>query len=345
MNYVKQFEINGVATKQAACIELYGAPTAATEGIVGVLGIDVISPSHEIYKCVAVNGSVYTWKLFGEIPPVKDGVDGASILCALETRSGAATTSFPFYQLSLSGGYTVKTGDLIVDPETYLYQVTSVESDACTAKYLGVRLSIPPERGVDYWTEEDKREIIEESSPVRGTDYWTPEDQENIVLEALDALPDVKPDLLQFAGKYLQTLGGTIIQPLQMVRGSYEGTGSSGSDSPTILTSPVKPELVIIVGKDSLAISSQPAFGIITPDFGITFRRIGGYTSGSYAWTVEGYGIEAVSVTGDDDSGYSISWYAGGSLDQMTSSRTTYYYCIFGSGTNVTMEGWKGGSY
>ena len=38
MHYVKHFKINGVDTKQVACIELQGAPNAATEGAVGVLG-------------------------------------------------------------------------------------------------------------------------------------------------------------------------------------------------------------------------------------------------------------------------------------------------------------------
>ena len=65
MHYVKHFNINGVETKQVACIELHGAPNAATEGAVGVLGIDVDSPTREMYKCVAVNGSIYTWQPLG----------------------------------------------------------------------------------------------------------------------------------------------------------------------------------------------------------------------------------------------------------------------------------------
>ena len=67
MHYVKHFNICDVDTKQVACIELHGKPNAATEGAVGVLGIDVDSPLHETYKCVAVNGSIYTWvELVGE---------------------------------------------------------------------------------------------------------------------------------------------------------------------------------------------------------------------------------------------------------------------------------------
>ena len=62
-HFVKKFDINGVKTKQVACIELHGKPNAATKGAVGVLGIDVDSPAHEVYKCVAVNGAIYTWQL------------------------------------------------------------------------------------------------------------------------------------------------------------------------------------------------------------------------------------------------------------------------------------------
>lgn len=321
MHYVKQFDINGVATKQAACIELHGAPTAATEGIVGVLGIDVLSPTHEIYKCVAVNGSVYTWKLFGEIPPVKDGVDGASILCALETRSGAATTSFPFYQLSLSGGYAVKEGDLIVDPETYLYQVTATETDACVAKYLGVRLSVLPEKGVDY---------------------WTPEDQERIVAEALDALSDTKPELLQFVDKYFQTLDGTIIKQLQMAKGSYVGAGASYTDpssTPNVLTFPFKPEIVLILRSrsgDAYDTAYNAAFAVLMPSFGFVWAQ----THAAYTGEISSRActLDSVSLVGDDATGYTMSWYDGESKYQMADKGNTYHYIAFGYGASETLE-------
>lgn len=64
MNYVKKLDINGVETRLTSCIELHGAPNAATAGAVGVLGIDVDSPTHEIYKCVAVYGSIHIWEVF-----------------------------------------------------------------------------------------------------------------------------------------------------------------------------------------------------------------------------------------------------------------------------------------
>lgn len=63
MNYVQHYEINGISTKQIACIELHGEPNAATEGAVGVLAMDVDSPNHDLYKCVGANNGIYTWEL------------------------------------------------------------------------------------------------------------------------------------------------------------------------------------------------------------------------------------------------------------------------------------------
>ena len=61
MKYVRHFDILGIDTAQIPCIELHGKPNAATKGAVGVLGIDVDSPSREMYVCVGVNGAIHTW--------------------------------------------------------------------------------------------------------------------------------------------------------------------------------------------------------------------------------------------------------------------------------------------
>lgn len=74
MHYVKHFDILGVNTAQIPCIELQGVPNSATEGAVGLLGMNVLSKDHEVYLCVEVNGSVYTWI------PLKDGKDGVCIV-------------------------------------------------------------------------------------------------------------------------------------------------------------------------------------------------------------------------------------------------------------------------
>lgn len=131
MHFVKQFEINGVATKQVACIELNGKPNAATEGYVGVLGIDVTSPIHDVYKCVAVNGSIYTWELLSS---------GLSIMSATMSGEGAESAQFPYANLKTPAMYVVKVGDLILDSRGYLYQISSLNTNYCVATYCGTQV-------------------------------------------------------------------------------------------------------------------------------------------------------------------------------------------------------------
>lgn len=131
MHYVKHFNINGVDTRQVSCIELRGKPNAATEGSVGVLGIDITSPTNDVYKCVAVNGSIYTWELLSS---------GMSIMSANITGNGENSVEFPYADLRTPAMYVVKIGDLILDKEGYLYQVSSIYSTYCVATYWGVNL-------------------------------------------------------------------------------------------------------------------------------------------------------------------------------------------------------------
>lgn len=131
MNYVKYFTIKDVDTKQIACIELQGRPNAATEGAVGVLGMDVTSPTHEVYRCVAVNGNVYTWELLSA---------GMSIISAVVTGEGGMTKSFPYSALLIPDNYLVKVGDLILDSEGYLYQIKAIGSTSCDATYCGTHI-------------------------------------------------------------------------------------------------------------------------------------------------------------------------------------------------------------
>ena len=131
MHYVKHFKINGVDTKQVACIELHGKPNAATEGCVGVLGIDVDSPLHDVYKCVAVNGSIYHWDLLSS---------GLSIMSATVSGSGTELMSFLYDDLRTPVNYVIKVGDLILDREGYLYQINALGADHCDATYCGTQV-------------------------------------------------------------------------------------------------------------------------------------------------------------------------------------------------------------
>lgn len=129
MHYVKQFNINGVDTKQVACIELQGKPNAATEGCVGVLGIDVTSPTHDVYKCVAVNGGIYTWEFLSS---------GMSIITATKTGEGFLNKTFEYSDLRYPEGYIVRRGDLILDCGGYLYQVNAIGNASCDTTYTGI---------------------------------------------------------------------------------------------------------------------------------------------------------------------------------------------------------------
>ena len=131
MHYVKHFNINGIDTKQVACIELHGKPNAAIEGCVGVLGVDVDSPHHDVYKCVAVNGGIYTWELLSS---------GLSVLSAGVSKGGAITPNFTYGSLWTPSEYVVKVGDLILDADGYVYQVTAIGASSCSTAYLGIYL-------------------------------------------------------------------------------------------------------------------------------------------------------------------------------------------------------------
>lgn len=97
MVYVKYFDILGIDTAQIPCIELQGAPTTATVGAVGLLGLDVLSESSDIYVCTAVNGAIYTWK------SLRDGKDGSCVV-------KAEINDINELILTLSDGTTINAG-------------------------------------------------------------------------------------------------------------------------------------------------------------------------------------------------------------------------------------------
>lgn len=131
MHYVKHFTINGVDTKQVACIELKGKPNAATEGSVGLLAIDISSPMHDVYKCIGVEGNIYHWELLSS---------GTCIMSSIITGAGEELAEFPYDKLRTVANYVVKVGDVIIDKEGFLYQVDSVGYDYCIARYNGTQI-------------------------------------------------------------------------------------------------------------------------------------------------------------------------------------------------------------
>lgn len=129
MDYVKHRDICGVKSKEIPCIELKGKPNTATKGAVGLLGIDTSSPTHEVYKCVAVNGSIYTWELLSS---------GMSTIATTMSGEGEDNVTFPYETLKTPSGYVIKVGDLILDTKGYMYQIRSINADHCVADYCDI---------------------------------------------------------------------------------------------------------------------------------------------------------------------------------------------------------------
>jgi hypothetical protein len=129
MAFVKGFDINGINTIQTACIELQGRPNAATEGAVGLLAIDMSSHTKDVYKCVKVEGAIYTWELLSS---------GMSILNSSESGNGIATATFTYSAIRMTDKYVVKVGDLILDSKGYLYRITRLNNTYCEAEYCNL---------------------------------------------------------------------------------------------------------------------------------------------------------------------------------------------------------------
>lgn len=216
MNYVKHFNIDGVETRQVACIELHGKPNAATEGCVGALGIDMDSPLHDVYKCVAVNGSIYTWALLSS---------GLSIMSATISGNGAESVNFPYDKLKTSATYVVKIGDLIIDSEGYLYQIDGLNVGYCIATYCGTRV-------VAYGMSAYQLAV---KNGYEGTEEeWL-----------LTLLPYVGENGNWWVG---ETDLGTNVYPtcVRMATGRYVGTGTYGSSNPNSLSFEFEPKFIVI---------------------------------------------------------------------------------------------------
>ena len=227
MHYVKQFEINGVATKQVACIELHGKPNAATEGYVGVLGIDVDSPLHDVYKCVAVNGSIYTWDLLSS---------GLSIMSASISGGGATSAQFPYDNLRTPISYVVKIGDLVLDKDGYLYQIDALNTTYCSASYCKTRIVAYGMSAYDLAVEQGYEGSLEQWLADQKGDKGDKGDQGS-------------PGLTPYIGNNGNWwIGGTDTGSpvLRTVTGSYTGDSTSGTTVSKKLTFDFKPTLVIV---------------------------------------------------------------------------------------------------
>lgn len=235
MHYVKEFHINGVATKQVACIELHGKPNAATEGAVGVLGVDMDSPLHEVYKCVGVNGSIYSWELLSS---------GLSIMSATITGGGTEFVQFPYVNLLTPAMYVVKIGDLILDSEGYLYQIQALNTTYCDTKYTGTQVAAygfsAYDLAVKNGFEGDENEWLASLQGERGIQGK----------EGIQGEPGDTPYIGENGNWWIAGIdtGVHADMGMRMETVEYEGTGTYGIDSPTVVQFSFMPKLVIVLG-------------------------------------------------------------------------------------------------
>lgn len=221
MHYVKHFDINGVDTKQVACIELPSKPNAATEGSVGLLGIDMSSPTHDVYKCVAVNGSIYTWELLSS---------GLSIMSASISGQGAKSYEYPYANLRTPSEYVVKVGDLILDSGGFLYQIDALGATSVSASYCGTQV-------VAYGM--SAYQLAVEQGFEGTVDEW---------LESMRGKPGVTPHVGSNGNWWIgNTDTGEGAGHIES--GTYVGTGSEGAGF--TITSSLYPKLIVVQGSYS----------------------------------------------------------------------------------------------
>lgn len=125
----------------------------------------------------------------------------------------------------------------------------------------------------------------------------------------------------------------------KIVSGSYVGVGTSYQNpetTPTVLTFPSEPKVLFIVGRyvaNSYSVTDE-SFAIITPSYGQAF-----YISDS---KVVAKSMNSVTLSGNADSGYTMSWYHYLSDVQMTRTGHDYEYIAL---CEEVFTAWDGGDY
>jgi hypothetical protein len=312
MHYVKQFKINGVDTRQVACITSQGRPNAATEGCVGVLCIDITSPSYDVYKCVAVNGSIHTWELLSS---------GMSIISATITGGGASSFEFAYTNLRTPYMYVVKIGDLILDSKGYLYQVVFFDSTRCTAKYCDVNLVASTH-----------------THPVEGIDGIMPIEKGGTNADSLEkAKSNLGIELIEEVLKAYFILG-TPGLAYELDGETYVCTGIGTATASNITISPaVEGTRVTAIGEKAFQ-SNKKIVTVIIPE-GIT--NIGNYAFAECRYTYGSLGITTIvvpaSVTTIGD--YAFSNFAKTMSTEVQTRKIEVHSCFFYY--NGTVEQWN----
>jgi hypothetical protein len=101
-----------------------------------------------------------------------------SVLSANITGEGGMTKTFPYSDLRIPDNYLIKRGDLILDSEGYLYQISAIGAESCDTTYTSVHLA-GGSNGKDYKLQivDGKLQLVTESGALISTiDYSTHDD-------------------------------------------------------------------------------------------------------------------------------------------------------------------------
>ena len=124
MEYVESFNLFGTEVSQIPCIRGKGEPTTATVGAVGCQYMN--TDNGNLYKCTAVVEGACTWVKIGD-GGTGGGEPGFSPIAKVEQTEDGAT-------------------------------ITVTDANGTTT--AAVKNGDTPKKGVDYWTDADKAEMV-----------------------------------------------------------------------------------------------------------------------------------------------------------------------------------------
>lgn len=202
-DYVEFLNILDVTTKVIPCITGSGVPDDA-EGAVGCLYMN--ETNGLMYKYMTRIDGTKGWE------PLTVGM---SIISAKISEAGVEEAYFAFNELRTPEYYSMKIGDLIVDTDGYLYQVSQIDSEGCTATYCGTRIGGVASGDKDFRLAvvKGKLQLLTEGGRVLNAVECVSTDGETIV-------KDPETGILTVTG--IKTVDGDILKLFVGTKAKYE---------------------------------------------------------------------------------------------------------------------------
>lgn len=138
-----------------------------------------------------------------------------------------------------------------------------------------------------------------------------------------------QPTMAEFNEKFQECIVAALEQGLQIETGSYDGTGTSGSGSPNVLTFSFVPKIWSVYTRMQYGNSPQPIM------FGL--GSTGSYSTFMLLPWIEGKTLSVQLSSGAtiSMSGTTASWYSSNADGQLNETNCTYYYVAIGKGEST----------